>query len=352
MADPVFFEPARRYTAGELAAAVGATLADATLAANEIRAIASAGESREGALVYVNGKKHAPHLATTRAAAIICRPEMAGMVRAGVAALIADQPQRAFARAARLIYPQSVRPLPLTGETGISPAATISPGAHVEPGAIVEAGAVIGPGAAVGSGTIVAPGAVIGRGCQVGRDGFIGPSASLQNALLGNRVILHGGVHIGQDGFGYVPGPQGPEKIPQVGRVVIQDDVEIGANTTIDRGALDDTVIGEGTKIDNLVQVAHNVRIGRWCVIASGCGISGSVVIGDYALLGGNVGVADHATIGTGVQLAAGSGVMGEVPAGEKWGGAPAQPVRGWLREVATLRALSKSQAGKEKGDG
>ena len=350
MADPVFFEPARRYSAGEIAAAVGASLADASLADVEILGVGSAAESREGTLVYVNGRKNETHLAQTRAAAVLCRAEVVPSVRAGVATLVARNPQQAFAAAARLIYPQSVRPLALTGETGVSPKAVVD-GARIEPGAIVEAGAVVCAGAAIGTGTVVAPGAVIGPGCQIGRDGYVGPGASVLNALVGNRVMLHPGVRLGQDGFGYVPGQRGPEKIPQIGRVVVQDDVEIGANTTIDRGALGDTVIGDGTKIDNLVQIGHNVRIGRWCIIAAQCGISGSVTIGDFAMLGGNVGIGDHITVGAGAQLAGRSGVIGNVPAGAKWGGFPAQPIRGWLREEAALRALVRSQVGKGSDD-
>lgn len=351
MSDPVFFEPARRFSAGEIAAAVGASLADASLAGIEILGVASAAQSRVGALVYVNGKKNETHLAHTRAAAVLCRPEAARSVRPGVAALVSANPQQAFAAAARLIYPQSVRPLPLTGETGVSPKAVVADGARIEPGAIVEAGAVVCDGAAIGAGTVVAPGAVIGPGCQVGRDGFVGPGVSILNTLIGNRVMLHPGVRLGQDGFGYVGGQRGPEKIPQLGRIVVQDDVEIGANTTVDRGALGDTVIGEGCKIDNLVQVGHNVRIGRWCIIAAQCGISGSVTIGDFVVLGGRVGIADHVNIGAGCQFAAGSGIMQDVPAGGKWGGTPVQPVRVWLREIATLRALSKAQSGKAKSD-
>jgi UDP-3-O-[3-hydroxymyristoyl] glucosamine N-acyltransferase len=349
MADPVFFEPARRFSAAEMAAATGATLRDLSHASIEIRGIASAAESMDGMLIYADGKRHAAHLANTRAAAVLCRKDVAGMVKPGVAVLVTDRPQQAFATAARLLYPQAARPPALSGETGISPAAHVADSARIEQGAIIEPGAVIGPGAAIGAGTIIAPAAVIGPGCQIGRDGYVGPGATVQYALIGNRVVLHGGVRIGQDGFGYVAGARGPEKIPQIGRVIIQDDVEIGANTAVDRGALDDTVIGEGTKIDNLVQIAHNVRIGRCCIIAGHCGISGSVTIGDFVMLGGGVGLRDHVTIGTGAQLAAASGVMNDVPPGEKWAGAPAQPVRSFFREVSALRALANAR--EEKGE-
>jgi UDP-3-O-[3-hydroxymyristoyl] glucosamine N-acyltransferase len=169
------------------------------------------------------------------------------------------------------------------------------------------------------------------------------------SALVGDRVIIHGGVRIGQDGFGYVPGPGGPEKIPQLGRVIIQDNVEIGANTTIDRGAMSDTVIGESTKIDNLVQIGHNVRIGRGCVIAGQCGIAGSVTLADFVMLGGRVGVSDHVTLGTGAQLAASSGVMDNVPAGGIWAGTPAVPIREFFRQIAGLRKMSKSRPRKSE---
>ena len=352
MADPVFFEPARRLSAGEMATATDAVLADPSHALIEIRCIASAAASRQGALVYVEGKRHAAHLAKTHAAAVLCRREMVEMVKPGVAVLITTQPQQAFVTAAKLLYPQAMRPPAMSGETGISSRALISDSARIEPGAIIEAGAVIGPGESVGAGTIVAPGAVIGPGCQIGRDGYVGAGASVQYALIGNRVILYGGVRIGQDGFGYIPGPQGPEKIPQIGRVIIQDDVEIGANSAVDRGALGDTIIGEGTKIDNLAQIAHNVRIGRCCIIAGQCGISGSATVGDFVILGGGAGLRDHVSVGRGAQIAARSGVMNDVPPGEKWAGAPAQPVRSFFREVAALRALTNARDEKGESDG
>ncbi|ANT51806.1 UDP-3-O-(3-hydroxymyristoyl)glucosamine N-acyltransferase [Mesorhizobium amorphae] len=349
MTDPVFFAPSRRYTAGEVANLTGAQLVDSGQSLISIEALAPANEGGQDALVFVDGKRNFALMQSLKAAAVLCPAEFAGKAPAGIAVLIHPRPQQAFALVGRLLFPQAATPGPMTGETGISPHAHIDPSAHVETGAIIEAGAVIGPRVSVGGGTVIAPHAVIGHSCQIGRDGYIGPGTSVQYALIGNRVIIHGGARIGQDGFGFVGGAKGPERVPQIGRVIIQDDVEIGSNTTVDRGAMSDTIIGQGTKIDNLVQIAHNVRIGRNCIIAGLSGISGSVVVGDNVTMGGGVGLADHLTIGTGAKLAARSGFMSNVPAGEIWGGYPAQPMAEAMREIAMLRKLARTR---KQGDG
>jgi UDP-3-O-[3-hydroxymyristoyl] glucosamine N-acyltransferase len=183
---------------------------------------------------------------------------------------------------------------------------------------------------------------------RIGRQSVIGAGATVCNALLGDRVIIHSGARIGQDGFGFAMGPRGHLKVPQIGRVVIQDDVEIGANSTIDRGANRDTVIGEGTKIDNLVQIGHNVVIGRHCVIVSQVGISGSTELGDFVSCGGQAGLTGHLRIGMGAQIAAQSGVMNDIAPGAKMGGSPARPSRDWLRSVSALDKLAKSRGGGE----
>jgi len=189
---------------------------------------------------------------------------------------------------------------------------------------------------------------VIGPGCAIGAGGVIGAQVTIAFALIGDHVLIHPGARIGQDGFGFVSGPDGHLKIPQLGRVIIQDDVEIGANTTVDRGAGPDTVIGEGTKIDNLVQIGHNVRIGRHCVIAGQVGISGSTVLGDFVALGGKVGLSDHVTLGSGAQVAALSGVMRDIPPGEVHMGIPARPIREFMRETALLSRLAKKKKAKD----
>ncbi|TGQ72677.1 MAG: UDP-3-O-(3-hydroxymyristoyl)glucosamine N-acyltransferase [Mesorhizobium sp.] len=352
MTDPVFFAPSRRYTAGEVANLTGSVLVDSDLADVSIEMLAPANEGGDNALVFVDGKRNFALMQSLRAAAVLCPAEFANKAPAGIAVLVHPRPQQAFALIGRLLFPTAATPGPMTDETGISPHAHIDPSAHVEKGAIVEAGAVIGPAVSIGSGTVIAPQAVIGRSCQIGRDGYIGPGASVQYALIGNRVIIHGGARIGQDGFGFVGGAKGPERVPQIGRVIIQDDVEIGSNSTVDRGAMSDTIIGQGSKIDNLVQIAHNVRIGRNCIVAGLSGISGSVVVGDNVTMGGGVGLADHLTIGTGAKLAARSGFMSNVPAGEIWGGYPAQPMAEAMREIAMLRRLARTRKQGEGGNG
>jgi UDP-3-O-[3-hydroxymyristoyl] glucosamine N-acyltransferase len=352
MADPVFFAPSRPISVSEIASLTGARLVDAAHGGRIVTGIASASEGGEGRLVFVEGKRNAGLLKTLSAAAVLCSENLAALAPPAVATLITPNPQWAFALIGRLIYPAAARPQPLTGETGISPRAAISDDAHLEEGVVVEAGAVIGPGVAIGSGSVIAANAVIGASSQIGRDCFIGPGAAIQCALIGNRVVIHGGAQIGREGFGFVAGPRGVERLPQIGRVVIQDDVEIGANTTVDRGAMADTVIGEGTKIDNLVQIAHNARIGRFCIIAGNVGLSGSVTLGDGVQLGGGVGVADHLTIGAGAQLAASSSLMHDIPAGERWAGTPAKPFNQTFRELVAVRRLAMSKGSKVSKDG
>jgi UDP-3-O-[3-hydroxymyristoyl] glucosamine N-acyltransferase len=352
MSEPIFFVPSKSLTAAEIADLTGSRLATANLGSAVVNRIASAVEGADDALVYVEGRRNRHMLKSVRAAAILLSDDLVDDSPAGAAILVSRRPQAAFAAIGRLLFADAAFPAPLLGTTGVSTQAIIDPTAHLEDGVVVEPGAVIGPRVRIGAGTVIAPHAVIGHDCRIGRGCFIGPSTVTQYALIGDRVAIHAGAKIGQDGFGYVGGASGLERVPQIGRVVIQDGVEIGANTTIDRGALSDTVIGENSKIDNLVQIAHNVKIGRSCIIAGQCGLSGSVTLGDGVMLGGGVGIADHRSIGNGARVASGSGLMNDVPAGEVWGGNPAKPFGDALREVAIMKRLVKSGAWKEKGNG
>ena len=215
----------------------------------------------------------------------------------------------------------------------------IDPSAELEEGVVVEPGAVIGREAQIGRGTRIAAGAVVGYRVTIGRDCYIGPLATVAHALVGDRVIIHAGVRIGQDGFGFAMGARGHLKVPQIGRVIIQDDVEIGANSTVDRGALKDTIIGEGTKIDNLVQIGHNVVMGRHCVIVGQSGISGSTELGDFVVMGGQSGARrSHQDRHRAPRLPARRIAKDDVPPGARMGGTPARPFREWAREIAAAR--------------
>jgi UDP-3-O-[3-hydroxymyristoyl] glucosamine N-acyltransferase len=231
------------------------------------------------------------------------------------------------------------------------PVHRIAPSARIGEGTVLAPDVFIGEGVEIGNNCVLGPGVVIGRGVQIGHNAQLGPHVSISHALIGDRCTFHPGTRIGQDGFSYVTGASGHVKIPQLGRVIIQDDVEVGANVAIDRGALADTLIGEGTKIDNLVQIAHNNRIGRRCIVAAQVGISGSCEIGDFAVLGGQVGVADHLKIGSGTFVAAKSGVTRSLEAGKIYAGYPAHPIEQWRREVGTLARLTKASRSKNERD-
>jgi UDP-3-O-[3-hydroxymyristoyl] glucosamine N-acyltransferase len=203
-------------------------------------------------------------------------------------------------------------------------------------------GVVLGPGVEIGRGTVIGPNTVIGAGVTIGRNCTISSNVSIECAHLGNNVVLHAGARIGSEGFGWLEHGISNRKIPQLGRVIIQDRVEIGANSAVDRGALGDTVVGEGTKIDNLVQIGHNCRIGRNCLIAGMSGLAGSTVLEDSVMLGARATTSGHLTIGRGSVLAAGAAITKSFPAGSRLAGFPAQDVVSWRREVATVRRLSR----------
>ncbi len=258
-------------------------------------------------------------------------------------ALVLADPYRTYAQLLAHLYPDALSPKAIySSQNTVALSASIDVSASLEQGVTIDPNVVIGAGVEIGRGTVIAANAVIGANVKIGRNCSIGAGTTITHALIGNNVIIHSGVRIGQDGFGFSMGTQGHIKVPQIGRVVIQDDVEIGANTTIDRGANRDTIIGEGTKIDNLVQIAHNVEIGRHCVIVSQVGISGSTVLEDFVVLGGQVGMVGHVRVGMGSQIAASSNVTCDVPVGSRWGGTPAKPVRDWFREMITLKNLAK----------
>jgi UDP-3-O-[3-hydroxymyristoyl] glucosamine N-acyltransferase len=347
---PVFFPQSAPIRLDELAQATRATLSRVECGAETVSSIAPLEAAGAGMLTFLDNASYAKHAGSTQATACFIAPRFAEKLNPECAALITPDPYRAFAKAAALLFPNAAAPQPIFGGSGIAPGAFIHPEARLEQGVTVDPGVVVGPGAEIGAGTVLCANAVIGPQVRIGRNCAIGPGASITHALVGNRVIIHAGVRLGQDGFGFAMGSGGHLKVPQVGRVIIQDDVEIGANTTIDRGANRDTIIGEGTKIDNLVQIGHNVVVGRHCVIVGQAGISGSSILEDYVVLGGQVGIAGHLRIGMGAQVGAKSGVMNDLEAGGKYLGAPAKPAKQTFREVAALARLAQRDDLKRDG--
>jgi UDP-3-O-[3-hydroxymyristoyl] glucosamine N-acyltransferase len=337
MHHPGFFDIAGPFTLAEVAQATQSEVRgdgqDRTVAG-----VQPLSEAAPHHLSFFDNRKYLPQLLATQAGACLVSPLFADRVPTGTVALVTKTPYRAFAQSLALFYPDGMR-----SKAAMAGAdERISPSAQIEDGVEIEPGAIIGPEARIGSGTRIAAGAVIGYRVTIGRGCYIGPLASVVHALVGDRVILHAGVRIGQDGFGFAMSGQGHLKVPQVGRVIIQDDVEIGANSTVDRGALKDTIIGEGTKIDNLVQIGHNVVIGRHCVIVGQVGIAGSAELGDFVVMGGQSGAVGHIKIGNGAQIAGGSHPKDDVPPGAVLAGTPARPFKQWAREVAAVTRLAR----------
>ena len=341
--DERFFLRTGPHSLATVAAAAGGEVPSRELMLSGVGPLQAAGPSD---VSFLDNRRYAHLLGGTAAGAVIVHPDLAAEVPDGTAAIITREPYLGWARVAALFHPTP------PAELGIHPSAVVDATARVDPTAEIGPLAVIGARAEIGPRCRIAPGAVIGAGVVLGADCRVGANASVSHALIGDRVYVYPGARIGQDGFGFAPSPQGFVTVPQLGRVILEDDVEVGANSTIDRGSAQDTVIGAGSRLDNLVQIGHNVRLGRCCVIVSQAGISGSTILEDFVQIAGQAGLTGHLRIGAKARIGAQAGVMADVAAGADVLGSPAIQVRAFFRQVAALRRLAEAgRKGRAKGE-
>jgi UDP-3-O-[3-hydroxymyristoyl] glucosamine N-acyltransferase len=340
--DPRFFLQTGPHTLDRIAAAVGADVEGGNMD-RVFRGVAPLQVAGPEQISFLDNRKYIPALVASVAGAVIVHPDMRAHVPAGCVALVTREPYAGWARVAALFHP--IPP----SVPGIHLTAVIDPTAIVDASAQIDAYVVIGRNVEIGAGCAIGSGTSIGDGVQVGAATRIGAQCTISHAVIGKRAFLFPGVRVGQEGFGFatVMSATGPSHltVPQLGRVMIEDDVEIGANTTIDRGSAHDTRIGAGTRIDNLVQIGHNVQIGRACVVIALAGISGSAILEDFVVVAGQVGIAGHKRIGRAARIGAQAGVMNDVPAGEEWVGSPAEPAKGLFRQMIAIRQMVAERA-------
>lgn len=301
-----------------------------------VNSVASLESATSNDISFLDNPKYMFSFQKTNAGACVVREKYASKASKDLILLISENPYFSYAVIANTLHPQ--REI----KSGISKDCHISKSAKIGEGCQIMDGAVISENVEIGKGTLIGPNVYIDEGVIIGDNCFISNSATLSYCMVGDNVIIHGGVRIGQDGFGFATAKGKHIKVPQLGRVIIGNDVEIGANTCIDRGAGPDTVIGDNTKIDNLVQIGHNVKIGKGCIIVAQVGISGSTKLGDYVVVGGQAGLVGHISIGSGAKMSAQSGVITDIPAGEVYGGYPAVPIKQWHRQTIAIKNLIK----------
>jgi UDP-3-O-[3-hydroxymyristoyl] glucosamine N-acyltransferase len=285
---------------------------------------------------FLDNRRYASALEATLAGAVIVHPDMLPRVPKGTVPIVTTEPYAGWARVAALFHPAPpVSP-------GVHPSVVVGEGAHIDPTAEVGPFSLVEAGAEIGARCRIGPFVAIGQGVMLGPECRIGAHASLSHAVLGARVYVYPGARIGQEGFSFASTKAGFLTVPHLGRVVLENDVEVGANSTIDRGSTGDTVIGAGSRLDNLVQIGHNVRLGRCCVVVAQVGIAGSTVLEDFVQVGGQAALAGHLRVGKAARIGAQAGVMSDVPPGAALVGSPAQPRLEFFRQIAALKRTAR----------
>lgn len=336
MIDRSFFDVKENVTLADVVKVTESQLSDPAKSGEVITDIATMTAADQTELCFFYDRKSKVQAAQMKAKACVTTPALQEFVPEGVIVLLNDNPKLAFVRLNEYMY------APKPTAQGIDPTAQIDPSAKIGENCTIGAHAVIGKNVEIGEFSIIEANVVIAQGCKIGHHCKIGSNASIAYSIIGNYCYIYTGARLGQDGFGFELINGQHHRIPQLGRLIIGNDVEIGANACVDRGALADTIIGDGSRIDNLVQIAHNDKLGRGCVIVSQVGIAGSCTLGDYVVLGGQVGLADHLNIGSGAQVAAQSGVMRDIEAGAVMMGSPCVPFKDFMRQVSFLQKNSK----------